>query len=289
MPDSASPSRKPRDDEIDIHALTHPGLVRKENQDHYLICQLRKQMDVIMTSLPEIGLIPLDSERLAFFAMVADGVGGGHGGETASRSALEAVTRYVSECIHTYYTADAGDDPNFYQALAAATLRVHDDLVKLAEEAPGLRGLATTLTVLIGLWPHAYLIQVGDSRYYLFNKGELRQITRDQTVGQDLVDSGVLAAGQASNLKWASALSSSIGGSESHPVVTSYQSDWDNVHLMCSDGLTRHVSDERIKARLSSMTSAKQACESLLQDALDDGGADNITMIVARTLRRDIA
>jgi PPM family protein phosphatase len=288
MPDSASRPRKPRDDEIDIYALTHPGLVRKENQDHFLVCQLRRQMDVITTSLPEIGLIPLDSERLAFFAMVADGVGGGHGGETASRSALEAVTRYVSECVHTYYTADAGDDPMFVQALTAATLSVHGDLLKIADETPGLGGLATTLTVLIGLWPHAYLIQVGDSRYYLFNKGELRQISHDQTVGQELVDSGVLAADQASNLKWASTLSSSVGGSESRPVVTSYDSDWDNVHLMCSDGLTRHVSDERIKERLGAMTSAKQACEALLQDALGDGGADNITMIVARTIRKDL-
>lgn len=288
MPDSASRPRKPRDDEIDIFALTHPGLVRKENQDHFLICQLRKQMDVILTSLPEIGLIPVDSERLAFLAMVADGVGGGGGGETASRSALEAVTRYVSETIHTYYTADAADDSAFTQALAAATLRVHGDLVELAKEASGSGALATTLTLFIGLWPRAYLVQVGDSRYYVFNKGELRQISQDQTVGQELVDSGVLAAEHASNLRWSSVLSSSIGGSESRPAVASLQNDWDNVHLICSDGLTRHVSDERIGERLATMTSAKQACEDLLQDALDGGGTDNVTMIIARTIRRDL-
>jgi serine/threonine protein phosphatase PrpC len=278
--------RKPRDDEIDIHAVTHPGMVRKENQDHFLICQLKKQMDVWLTSLPEIGLMPLDSERLAFLAMVADGVGGGTGGEAASRSALEGVTRYVGESIHTYYTADAADDEAFASALMAAAQRVHEDLVTIAQEEPGLGRAATTLTLFIGLWPRAYLVQVGDSRYYRFKAGDLRQISRDQTLGQELVDQGVLESEKASSLKWAHTLSSSIGGSESRPVVTSLASDWDNVHVICSDGLTKHVSDERIRERLAGMTSSKQACEALLQDALDGGGTDNITMIIARTIKK---
>ena len=286
MPQSAN--RKPRDDEIDLHALTHPGLVRQENQDHFLVGQLRAQLDVSVTSLPELGRVPVGSERLAFLAMVADGVGGGARGETASRAALEAVTRYVGESINTYYTADAADEVVFADTMSAATLRVHEELVRLAKETPDTGHLATTLTLLIGLWPRAYLVQVGDSRYYLFNKGTLRQVSRDQTVGQDLVDSGVLESGHPAYQRWSRTLSSSIGGSESRPVVTTYASDWDNVHLMCSDGLTRHVSDERIHERLSTMTSAKQACEDLLQDALDGGGRDNITMIVARTIRRDL-
>lgn len=244
-------------------------------------------MDVMLTSLPELGLMPLDAERLAFLAMVADGVGSGRGGETASRSAVEAVTRYVGEAIHTYYTADASDEAEFTASLSEAALRVHEDLVRLAAVTPGVEKLATTLTLFIGLWPRGYLVQVGDSRYYLFNKGSLRQISRDQTVGQELVDSGAVAQGHPAHVKWARTLSSAIGGSESKPVVTSFESDWDNVHLMCSDGLTRHVSDERIRERLAGMTSARQACEALLQDALDGGGKDNITMIVARTIRRD--
>jgi len=279
-------SRKPRDDEIDIHAVTHPGLVRKENQDHYLICQLKKQMDVWLTSLPEIGMMPVDSERLAFLMMVADGVGSTRGGEAASRSALEGVTRYVSECIQAYYTADAADEAAFADRLADATLKVHQDLVAIAREMPGLGSAATTLTLFIGLWPRLYLVHVGDSRYYLLNDGQLRQVSRDQTLGQDLVDQGVLASDTASRLKWASALSSSIGGSESRPIVTSLANDWNNVHLLCSDGLTKHVPDERIRERLASMTSAKQACEALLQDALDGGGTDNITMIIGRTIRK---
>jgi protein phosphatase len=65
------------------------------------------------------------------------------------------------------------------------------------------------------------------------------------------------------------------------------QQEWNNVGLLCSDGLTKHVPDERIRERLLAMTSARQACEALLQDALDAGGTDNITVIVGRTVRKD--
>lgn len=285
MPDSVPP-RKPRDDEIDIHALTHPGRVRTENQDHFLVCQLKKQMDVWMTSLPDGDVLPVDSERLAFLMMVADGVGGRGGGEAASRSAVEGVARYVSESIQAYYTADAADEAAFAERLTQAALRVHADLVEGAAEGPGKGGPATTLTLFIGLWPRAYLVQAGDSRYYIFDGDRLRQVSRDQTLGQELVDQGVLAYDQASRLKWAHALSSSIGGSESRPVVTSFTNKWENVHLLCSDGLAKHVPDERIRERLATMTSAEQACEQLLQDALDGGGTDNVTLIIARTIRR---
>ena len=81
-------------------------------------------------------------------------------------------------------------------------------------------------------------------------------------------------------------LSSSIGGPQTAPVVTRLPANWENVHLLCSDGLTKHVSDERIAERLSALTTSKEACESLLKDALDGGGSDNITIIVGRAISR---
>ena len=81
-------------------------------------------------------------------------------------------------------------------------------------------------------------------------------------------------------------LSSSIGGRQTDPKVTRFDMTWGHVVLLCSDGLTRHVSDERIRDTLRSMRSARQACEDLLQDALDGGGSDNITIVVGRALQR---
>src|SRR5262245_57902620 len=86
-------ARKPRDEEVDVYGLTHPGLVRKENQDHFAICALQKLLVVVNTSLPDPGVLQESSERLAFLAMVADGVGGGLKGEEASRMGLERVDR----------------------------------------------------------------------------------------------------------------------------------------------------------------------------------------------------
>lgn len=287
MLERVDPRRKPRDDEIDVWGLTHPGKVRTENQDHFLICQLRKQMQVQRTSLPGLVAAPWCTERLAFLAMVADGVGGGRGGETASRLAVSAVTQYVTESINAYYTADSTDGAALTGALHAAALRTHADLLDEADRDRGNGRMATTLTLFIGVWPNIYLLQVGDSRHYVLRDGELFQSTRDQTIAQDLLDAGVLDDDQVAGLRWRDVLSSAIGGSDSAPVVTRLDSGWGHVHLLCSDGLTRHVDDARIRERLRSMTSAKQVCEDLLQDALDGGGTDNVTLIVGRAVRKD--
>ena len=285
-PSARALGRKPVDDQIDFYGLTHPGKVRKENQDHFLVSSLHKRMEVHMTSLPDTGKLYGEAERLAFLAMVADGVGGVRGGEEASRLALEAVSQYAAESMDCYYTADPTDDQAFTRALASAALHCHEDVLRRSEGAPG-RGMATTLTLMLFVWPRAYLLQVGDSRYYILRHGELTQISRDQTLAQALVDDGVFSRTEASKSPLSDVLSSAIGGSETTPVVTCIDQDWNYVHMLCSDGLTKHVSDERIAERLNSMTSSKQVCEDLLQDALDGGGSDNITLIVGRALQND--
>ncbi len=278
--------RKPTDEQVDFYGLTHPGKVRKENQDHFLLSALHKRMEVYQTSLPDTSKLYGEAERLALRAMVADGVGGAPEGETASRVALEDVSQYAIGSMDCYYTADPTDDQAFTQSLADAALHCHEDLRQRSGATAG-GGMATTLTLMLFVWPRAYLLQVGDSRYYILRDGELTQISRDQTLAQVLVDDDVFSRTEASKSPLSDVLSSAIGGSETTPVVTGLDQDWNYVHLLCSDGLTKHVSDELIAERLRSMTSAKQACEDLLQDALDDGGSDNITVIVARAVKNE--
>jgi serine/threonine protein phosphatase PrpC len=278
------PSRKPRDDEIDVYGITHTGKVRRENQDHFLICALKRQMVIHGTSLPETEHLLVGPQRFAFLMMVADGVGGAAKGADASRLALEAVTQYVAHSTRCYYAASTQSDEEFTEALQEAAVVCHAQLLREGEGDPECRGMATTLTLYLGAWPKAYLLQVGDSRCYLLRQGELTQITRDQTMAQDLVDLGVMSRADASKTRLAHTLSSSIGGRNPAPVVTALTVDWGNVALLCSDGLTNHVSDERIRDMLSSMKSAKQTCEDLLKEALEGGGTDNITLIVARAL-----
>src|SRR2546425_887505 len=284
---AVSAGRKPRDDEIDVFGLTHPGKVRDENQDHFLISSLHKQIQVHLTSLPTSELLSQHTERLAFLAMVADGVGGTAGGEEASRLAVGAITRYVTQAIHCYYSEDAMDEQRLPRALESAALRVHEDIQRNRPTGPLQAYMATTLTLWIGVWPRAYLLQVGDSRCYLLRNGELMQLSRDQTLAQDLVDRGVFRRSDTLSSPFSNVLSSALGGPEASPIVTHMQQEWGNVGLLCSDGLTKHVPDNRIRERLLAMKSAKQVCEDLLRDALDAGGTDNVTVLVGRTLRKD--
>jgi serine/threonine protein phosphatase PrpC len=278
------PDRKPRDEEMDIYGLTHPGKLRSENQDQFLVCSLRKEAVVHLTSLQDTGNLTAGSERVALLMMVADGVGGGLRGAEASRIALEAVTRYVSHCMACYYAATPGDDREFFQALQHGAVRSHAEILRRGEEDPDYRGMATTLTLYLGHWPRAYLLQVGDSRCYLLRGDQLTQVTRDQTMAQELIDAGVMRPSDTAGTRLEHTLSSSIGGRQTAPVVTKFELTWDTVVLLCSDGLTRHVSNERIAQRLRETRSSREACEALLADALEGGGSDNITIVVRRTV-----
>ena len=286
--EASAVARKPLDEEIDVWGLTHPGKVRPVNEDHFLLGSLHKHLEVRATSLPSSEELRACDERIGFLAMIADGVGGQLAGEEASRLALEEVTLYLTHSTGCYYQSDARAG-EFMDMLQEAAMRSHQRVLERASSDVDFRGMATTLTLWMGVWPWVYLLQVGDSRYYLYRRGVLTQITRDQTLAQDLVDQGVMTRSVAFASRWAHVLSSSIGGAHAVPVVTRLAASWENTHLLCSDGLTKHVPDERIAERLAGMTSARQACETLLQDALDAGGTDNITIIVGRPIPRDRA
>lgn len=278
--------RKPRDDELDVWGLTHPGKVRKDNQDHFLLASLHRQLRVHRTSIPGPHNLEEGDERIAFLAMVADGVGGRSHGEEASRIALEEATQYVTSSTLCWYQGDAREE-QFIDLLQQAATRSHERVLERAAADSAHSGMATTLTLWIGVWPWFYLLQVGDSRYYLYREGTLTQVTRDQTMAQDLVDQGVLTRSALARSPFANVLSSAIGGQQTAPVVTRIASEWENVHLLCSDGLTKHVSDDRIADRLREMTDSRSCAEALLEDALEGGGTDNITIIVGRAVPRD--
>ncbi|MFN9214262.1 MAG: PP2C family protein-serine/threonine phosphatase [Gemmatimonadota bacterium] len=279
------PNRPPHDDEIDVHGLSHVGKARKENQDHFVLATIHQRVHLLATNLEDADRIPLGDEQLAFLAMVADGVGGGHGGAEASATALAAATQYVNASVACLRGRHA-EEADFTDALQQAAHKAHE-AVLARREADGRAGsMATTLTLYLAVWPYTYVLQVGDSRYYLLHGGDLRQVTRDQTIAEDLLERGVLSRTQAHRSPYAHVLSSAIGSDSAMPVVTRVHSAWGDVHLICSDGLTKHVSDARIAEVLRGMTSAKQACEQLLEDALVGGGSDNVTIIVGRAVAR---
>jgi protein phosphatase len=274
---SASPLRP---DEIEVSGSSHPGRVRPDNQDHFLIGSMSSDARVYNTSLPP-SVFTEPHEWTSFVGVVADGVGGQAGGAEASRAAIESVMGYVDVAVDAYYAFHRADEAEFCNALAAAATRAHEEVLARAERNPALAGMATTLTLVVAVWPVMYLLHVGDSRAYRLRDGRLEQLTRDQTLAQDLIDEGTLPADALPHTPLARILSSAVGHS-TRPVVTPFSTAPGDVWLLCTDGLTKHVPDDRIAARLREMTSTDQVCQDLVQDALDGGGTDNITVVVGR-------
>ena len=275
-------SVRPADSELDLFGITHVGNVRSENQDHFLVSTVHPQVVVHGTSLPDLDGLPLHGTRLATVLVLADGVGGAAGGSDAARLATESVMRYVASTLRSYHSVGDGSDEEFLDALKAASLEAHD-AVKSAAAERGYMRMATTLTVSIAVWPWAYFTQVGDSRGYLYSRGELRQLTRDQTVAQALIDQGIMAPERRERSPFNNVLASAIGAEEALPVVTRFDiSERGSVILLCSDGLTKHVADSEIAESIRTMTSSEQLAKDLLELALARGGLDNITIIAGR-------
>ena len=276
---------RPRDNELDMFGLTHIGHVRQENQDHFLLATVHPQLMMHGTSLPDTRSLLTPGQRLASILLVADGVGGSAAGSEASRLATEAVMRYVTSTLRCYHAVGSSDDREFMDALRAAAIDAHETVRHEASERLDGREMATTLSLGIVVWPWLYVLQVGDSRCYFYQNGKLRQVTRDQTVAQELVDRGLLTPERAHASPLNHVLSSAIGASEALPVVTRVDVEQrGSVILVCSDGLTKHVTDDEIAEHLAAMTSAEQVCNALLALTLERGGSDNVTMVVGRAL-----
>jgi serine/threonine protein phosphatase PrpC len=282
---TARPDQRPRDDELDLHGLTHPGRVRAENQDQFLLCTVHPQVVVHGTSLPDPEGIAARGQRLATVMLVADGVGGSAAGRRASQLATEAITRYLSDALRAHTAGGPANERELAESLRHAALGAHDAVRAEAAAEPSEAGMATTLCLGVVVFPWLYVVQVGDSRCYFFQDGRLRQVTRDQTVAQALVDEGVLSQTDLRTSPLAHVLASAIGAEEALPEITRVDVGRRGcVILVCTDGLTKHVSDAEIGAAIGAMRSSEQLCQDLLHLALERGGSDNVTIVAGRAL-----
>ena len=276
-------SVRPTDDELDMFGITHPGLKRKENQDHFLLATVHPQILVHGSSLKTVNELPLRGGRLGTVILVADGVGGSTDGGAAAQLATESVMQYVASSLRCYHEIGAGQNPEFLTGLREAALRAHDAVRAEAATRPGKASLATTLTLGIGVWPWLYVTQVGDSRAYIYTKGHLGQITRDQTMAQALLDLGALKPEDAGRSPLKHMLSSAIGAEDASPVVSRVDvTERGCILLFCTDGLTKHVEDHEIEALCRQALPSEQLARTLLDLALERGGSDNITIVTVR-------
>jgi serine/threonine protein phosphatase PrpC len=248
--------------------------VGHKNHDHFLISSVGRYMSVHQTSLPDETPLPRMGERQVFLAMIAGGVGRGSWGQEASRSALEVLAQYIVHSMRCYNTGDESHDQVLVEAIREAANQCHANIAQKARENPGGGGMAAAISMYFGCWPRAYLLQVGNTRCYRLHEGKLAQVTKD--------DVGVHVYRQPSSPESDALASGVTMGGAITPIVYRLESFWGTVVLLCTEELTKHVVDEQIRERLSAITSAEQACQDLVHDALAAGATDSITIIVGR-------
>jgi protein phosphatase len=266
--------------DVDVFGLSDTGKVRKVNEDQFLVASMHKVMEIEQTSLPSQAREHLDSGAMARLLLVADGVGGSAAGEEASGLAVETVAGYVTNSMRCFYQLDKRLEEDLMSELESSVKKSHAMVQSVAEREPDYEGMATTLTVVHVLWPAVYIVQVGDSRCYRLRDGELEQLTKDQTMAQNLVDQGVLDPERADQSRWSHMLSSAVG-KEITPVTSKEELQVGDALVLCTDGLTKHVSNEDIVKHVMNSDSSQEACERLISAALDDGGSDNVTVVVS--------
>jgi protein phosphatase len=266
---------------VDSFGITDRGKVREANEDNFLIVTVKKSIEIRDSSLPASPGAERFGAAEAHLFVVADGVGGGPEGERASADAVSALLAYVRSAAGCFHQISAEREHELFAQLESTVQAVHQKLI--GGHAGAGSAPATTLTMVLLAWPRAYFVHVGDSRAYVRRRGRLQQLTRDQTLGEYMVSVGALTEEQAARSGPAATLTSAIGGSELTPVVGLVDLEPGDSLLLCTDGLTRHVGNDRIAEVLARGGPARADGETLLAEALDSGGKDNITLIVVHT------
>lgn len=271
-------------EEVDCAGITDKGRQRPTNQDQFLIADLVKTLRINATSVHVNSHMRLRGESQGKLLMVADGMGGHHAGQRASELAIETMNRCLLNTMHWFFRLEVDREEDFEVDLKAALEVCHQALQAEAEAIPEEYGMGTTLTLAYLIWPRIYVVHVGDSRCYIVRDGQVCQLTTDHTYAEQFVQAGVLQPEEAERSRWSHVLWNVVGGSGDKPQPVVYKSELQpgDVVLLCTDGLTRHVSAAEIANVVQAPVSAEHAAQQLVDAANAAGGQDNITVVVAK-------
>lgn len=275
---NTDPAVKPLLREIDVFGLTHPGRVREVNADHFIVASFHRAINVHASSLDWSGAPTLSGDSRGFLFLVADGVGSLAAGHEGSAQVVETLAQQLLEMSEVSLQRDPQHEQEVIERLRRSVADTHHRLCEFAE-CEG-RQAATTMTLLMMIWPRSFLFHAGDSRCYRLRDGTLEQLTVDQTMAQVMIDSGAMSPEAARNSRLSSLLLSAMGSPELDVQVSTGDLRRGDRTLLCTDGLTRYVTDAELADVLRSDRRAEQVCRELVDLALERGGADNITVVV---------
>jgi PPM family protein phosphatase len=253
-----------------VCGATDVGLARKQNEDTFVIADLRSgeiTSPCVRTNL--------EMTQDGMLMLVCDGMGGAAAGEVASRVAAQSIKRrLVAE------GAQVATHPT--ESLEAAVADANQAVRREVRAHPEQKGMGTTCTAAIVLPRSLIVANVGDSRAYLFRDSRLQALTRDQSLVSKLMESGALSAEDAEHHPLRHVLLQAVGTSPAvEPAITEVSLQAGDRILICSDGLHGCVSQEQIEATLRDTPEVAQVTRRLVELALQAGGPDNVTVLVA--------
>ena len=260
---------------VHVFGRTDVGRTREHHEEAFVVADLTAGNATLQ---PEVRR-HVAGERGTLF-MVADGMGGAAAGEIASAMAIEIVL----EELQTNWVAHEDPSPeSFARALRRAATRANAGIHAFALEHPEYRGMGTTATIAGLLGDTLYVAQVGDSRAYIVRDGVARQITKDQSLIQKLVEAGEITEAEAETSERRNIILQALGPEAVVKVdLTHQQLRAGDALVLCSDGLSGQVSRDEIAKSVTGEADLVAACKRLIDRANETGGPDNITVIVAR-------
>ena len=267
---------------VDFGALSHCGLIRTNNEDHYSVVRRYRARDVLLTNMPMESYTPHRDE--AYALAVADGIGGAAFGELASMLALQTGWELTGKAFKWNFNPSADEIAGMEEAVKVYLKLIHRRIKEESKALGDYRGMGTTLTGALTMGWDAFIAHVGDSRAYLYRNGSLIRLTKDQTLAELMVSTGLIASVDEAAKRFRNMLVSCLGGSlydidvETTHIV---MQDGDQL-LLCTDGLTDMVVDADIATILARASSSQDSCQQLVNAALAGGGRDNVTVIVGR-------
>lgn len=263
--------------EIIVHVFgrTDVGRTREHNEDAFVVADLSTDNATLQ---PEVRTHVAGPKGSLF--MVADGMGGAAAGEIASAMAVEIV---LGELRTTWVAAAESSSDAFVRAIKQATKAANERINAYALAHPEYRGMGTTATIAGLLGDTLYLAQVGDSRAYVVRAGETRQITKDQSLMQKLIEAGELTEEEAEHSERRNIILQALGPEPLIKVDLTHQTvRRGDTLVLCSDGLSGQVTKDEITTVINEEEDLTNACKRLIDRANANGGPDNITVIIAR-------
>jgi len=247
---------------LEVATATHSGMVRSHNEDS-------------IAADAQIGL-----------AVLADGMGGYNAGEVASGIAVELIKTEMKKSL----SAKRPDELNgqvVEQLVLQHATSANTSIYQAAQSHPQYSGMGTTLVVALWHNNHMSVGHIGDSRLYRLRDGKLEQVTHDHSLLQEQIDSGMITKEQAKHSQNKNLVTRAVGiDPQVETEVHTYPVQPGDIYLLCSDGLSDMVTDEDVQLTLSSLqTNLPLAAQQLVQQANDNGGRDNVSVILVRVLQ----